>query len=121
MSMRDEDMGGPDELDGEIDLADEFGSVDDDKSPLPFLLILAVGGFGLGILVFGITYPTATIFNEYVGEMGWVLVPTPLLLFGLGAIWQIEWEWLRRLGAASIGLALSQYLVFAISNAVLDI
>ncbi len=94
---------------------------DEERTSYAVLLILAVGGFALGALLVSITLSSAIALQDYVGEMGWVFAPAPLLLFGLASIWQYEATWLQRLGAAALGFALAQYIMLAISFATLDI
>ena len=94
---------------------------DEERTSYAVLLILAVGGFALGLLLVGITLASAIALQDYVGEMGWVFAPAPMLLFGLASIWQYEATWLQRLGASALGFALAQYIMLAISFATLDI
>ncbi len=105
------------EDDGDFDYDDEL---DDAGSPALFLL-LALGGFGLGTLLTSLTWTSASVLTEFVGEWGWILAPVPILLFGLASIWQYELAWLRRLGAATMGFALSQFVMLAIGFATLEI
>ena len=94
---------------------------DDERTSYAVLLILAVGGFALGALLVSITLSSAIALQDYVGEMGWVFAPAPMLLFGLASIWQYEATWLQRLGATALGFALAQYIMLAISFSTLDI
>lgn len=94
---------------------------DEERTSYAVLLILAVGGFALGLLLVSITLSSAIALQDYIGDMGWVFAPAPMLLFGLASIWQYEATWLQRLGAAALGFALAQYIMLAISFATLDI
>ncbi len=94
---------------------------DEERTSYAVLLILAVGGFALGALLVSITLSSAIALQDYVGEMGWVFAPAPMLLFGLASIWQYEATWLQRLGATALGFALAQYIMLAISFSTLDI
>ena len=111
--------------DAELDEISEFEEERDEleesgMSSAALLLVLAVGGFGLGVVVLNITFPAAAVMTDFVGDWGWILVPAPLLLFSLGAIWQYERGWLQQLGAAALGFALAQYVMFAIARQILD-
>ncbi len=94
---------------------------DEERSSYAVLLILAVGGFAVGTLLLNITLTSAITLKEYVGEIGWVIAPAPMLLFGLGSIWQYEVMWLQRLGATALGFSLAQYIMLAIGFSVLAI
>ena len=94
---------------------------DEERTSYAILLILAIGGFALGGLLLSLTFTTARTLQEYVGDMGWVFAPAPMLLFGLASIWQYEVSWLQRLGAAALGFALAQYVMLAIGFAVLEV
>ena len=94
---------------------------DEERGSYAILLILAVGGFAVGLLLVGITLSSAIALQDYIGELGWVFAPLPMLVFGLGSIWQFEAVWLQRFGAAALGFALAQYIMLAISFATLDI
>ena len=94
---------------------------DEERTSYAVLLILAVGGFALGALLLNITLTSAITLNEYMGEIGWVIAPAPMLLFGLASIWQYEVMWLQRLGAAALGFSLAQYIMLAIGFSVLAI
>ena len=94
---------------------------DEERTSYAVLLILAVGGFALGALLLNITLTSAITLKEYMGEIGWVIAPAPMLLFGLASIWQYEVMWLQRLGAAALGFSLAQYIMLAIGFSVLAI
>ena len=94
---------------------------DEERTSYAVLLILAVGGFAVGALLLNITLTSAITLKEYVGEIGWVIAPAPMLLFGLASIWQYEVMWLQRLGAAALGFSLAQYIMLAIGFSVLAI
>ena len=94
---------------------------DEERTSYAVLLILAVGGFAIGALLLSLTWTTAMTLQEYVGEMGWVFAPAPMLFFGIASIWQYEVTWLQRLGAAALGFALGQYIMLAIGFATLEI
>ena len=94
---------------------------DEERTSYAILLILAVGGFAVSTLLLQITLTPAVVLQEYAGDWAWVLVPLPMLLFGLGSLWQYESNWLQRLGAAALGFALAQYIMLAIGLATLDI
>ncbi len=94
---------------------------DEERSSYAVLLILAVGGFAVGALLLNITLTSAITLKEYMGEIGWVIAPAPMLLFGLASIWQYEVMWLQRLGAAALGFSLAQYIMLAIGFSVLAI
>ncbi len=108
--------------DAELDEISEFEEELEESgmSSAALLLVLAVGGFGLGVVVLNITFPAAAVMTDFVGDWGWILVPAPLLLFSFGAIWQYERGWLQQLGAAALGFALAQYVMFAIARQILD-
>ncbi len=94
---------------------------DEERGSYAILLILAVGGFAVGLFLVSITLSSAIALQDYIGELGWVFAPLPMLVFGLGSIWQYEATWLQRLGASALGFALAQYIMLAISFATLDI
>ena len=94
---------------------------DEERTSYAVLLILAVGGFALGALLLNITLTSAITLKEYMGEIGWVIAPAPMLMFGLASIWQYEVMWLQRLGAAALGFSLAQYIMLAIGFSVLAI
>ena len=94
---------------------------DEERTSYAVLLILAVGGFALGLLLVGITLTSAIALRDYIGEVGWVLAPAPMVLFGLASIWQYEANWLQRLGAAALGFALAQYVMIAVGFSALEI
>ena len=94
---------------------------DEERTSYAVLLILAVGGFAAGALLLNITLTSAITLKEYMGEIGWVIAPAPMLLFGLASIWQYEVMWLQRLGASALGFALAQYIMLAIGFSVLAI
>ena len=94
---------------------------DEERTSYAVLLILAVGGFAVGSLLLNITLTSAITLKEYMGEIGWVIAPAPMLLFGLASIWQYEVMWLQRLGASALGFALAQYIMLAIGFSVLAI
>ena len=94
---------------------------DEERTSYAVLLILAVGGFAVGALLLNITLTSAITLKEYMGEIGWVIAPAPMLLFGLASIWQYEVIWLQRLGAAALGFSLAQYIMLAIGFSVLAI
>ena len=94
---------------------------DEERTSYAVLLILAVGGFAVGALLLNITLTSAITLKEYMGEIGWVIAPAPMLLFGLASIWQYEVMWLQRLGAAALGFSLAQYIMLAIGFSVLAI
>ena len=101
------------------DVSEDLG--DEERTSYAVLLILAVGGFALGALLLNITLTSAITLKEYMGEIGWVIAPAPMLLFGLASIWQYEVMWLQRLGAAALGFSLAQYIMLAIGFSVLAI
>ena len=94
---------------------------DEERSSYAVLLILAVGGFAVGVLLLQITWTSAVALQEYAGEWAWVLAPVPMLLFGLASIWQYEANWLQRLGATALGFALAQYVMIAVGFSALEI
>ena len=118
--VAEEDMGIDNYEDEEYDDTD----VDDDSghastSPA-LLLLLMVGGLGIGMMLINITFTASAMMSDFAGDWAWVLVPIPLALFGAGAIGQYERQWLQHLGAATLGFALSQYLMFFIARQVLE-
>ena len=94
---------------------------DEERSSYSILLILAVGGFAVGALLLQITWTSAVALKEFAGEWAWILAPAPMLLFGLGSLWQYEANWLQRLGAAALGFALAQYVMIAVGFSALEI
>lgn len=94
---------------------------DEERTSYAILLIMAVGGFAIGALLLQITLTAAVVLKEYSGDWAWVLAPAPMLLFGLASLWQYDFNWLQRLGAAALGFALSQYIMMAIGFATLEI
>ncbi len=94
---------------------------DEERTSYAILLILAVGGFAVGALLLQITLTAAVVLRDYAGDWAWVLAPAPMLLFGLGSLWQYDSNWLQRLGATALGFALAQYIMMAIGFAILDI
>ena len=114
-----------DDLDGEeedVFFRDVSEDLDDEeRTSYAILLILAVGGFAVGLLLLQITLTPAVVLKDYAGDWAWVLTPAPMLVFGLVSLWQYESDWLQRLGAAALGFALSQYIMMAIGFATLEI
>lgn len=94
---------------------------DEERNSYAVLLILAVGGFAVGALLLNLTWTSAVALKEYAGEWAWVLAPVPMVLFGLGSIWQYEANWLQRLGAAALGFALAQYVMIAVGFSAIEI
>lgn len=94
---------------------------DEERGSYAILLILAVGGFAAGVLLLQVTWTSAVALREYAGEWSWVLAPAPMLLFGLASLWQYDANWLQRLGAASLGFALAQYVMIGVAIAALAI
>ncbi len=94
---------------------------DEERTSYAILLILAVGGFAVGLLLLQITLTSAVVLKDYAGDWAWVLAPAPMLLFGLASLWQYDSNWLQRLGATALGFALAQYIMMAIGFATLEI
>ena len=104
----------------EYDDADVDDASDHASTSPALLLLLMVGGLGIGMMLINITFTASAMMSDFAGDWAWVLVPIPLALFGAGAIGQYERQWLQQLGAATLGFALSQYLMFFIARQVLE-
>ncbi len=124
MQQREPDPALEEDALGEIDDEEtgDFTDFEDDESEEErlispaLLVILALGGFGIGIILTSLTFTSVMLMTEYVGDWAWILVPVPLLLFSWGAIWQYERGWLQQLGAAALGFSLAQYLMYSIGR-----
>ena len=118
VAEEDADIGGYE--DEEYDDADVDDDSDHASTSPALLLLLMVGGLGIGMMLINITFTASAMMSDFAGDWAWVLVPIPLALFGAGAIGQYERQWLQQLGAATLGFALSQYLMFFIARQVLE-
>ena len=103
----DDEIEDTDDLDAEMDSL--FGS--------PALMILLVlMGIGVGVLFYAFTRGSMILFDRWTDGLGWILAPTPLLIFGIISFWQSERGWLQQAGATAIGLALANYIMMAIET-----
>ncbi len=98
------------------DLQTDYADDEDTAaSPLSLLVILALGGFSIGILMMGLSWASLVAIERQLGDSAWIVLPSPMLIFGAASLWQYEWVWLQRLGAAAIGFALGMYIMLALA------
>ena len=103
--------------DGEIDDIDDLDAEMDSLFGSPALMILLVlMGIGVGVLFYSFTRGSMILFDRWADGLGWILAPTPLLIFGIISFWQSERGWLQQAGAAAIGLSLANYIMMAIET-----
>lgn len=97
---------------------DELSDLDDELDSMfgspALMLLLVLLGIGAGVLFYGFTRGSMILFDRWAEGLGWIIAPTPLLIFGIVSFLQSERGWLQQAGAAALGLALSNYVMMAI-------
>ena len=106
-TIPDDEIEDLDDLDAEMD--NLFGSP-------ALMLLLVLMGIGVGVLFYSFTRGSMILFDRWADGLGWIIAPTPLLIFGIVSFWQSERGWLQQAGATAIGLALANYIMMAIET-----
>ena len=104
------------ELDDVEDMEDLESAMDSMFGSPAVHLMLVLMGFGIAVLLYSFTRGSMILFDRWIDGFGWIVAPTPLLIFGLLSWWQAERGWLQQAGAAAIGFALANYVMMAIET-----
>ena len=97
---------------------DELSDIDDELDSMfgspALMLLLVLLGIGFGVLFYSFSRGSMILFDRWADGLGWIIAPTPLLIFGIVSFLQSERGWLQQAGAAALGLALANYVMMAI-------
>ena len=102
----------------QLEIDDELSDLDDELDSMfgspALMLLLVLLGIGVGVLFYSFTRGSMILFDRWAEGLGWIIAPTPLLIFGIVSFLQSERGWLQQAGAAALGLALANYVMMAI-------
>lgn len=105
-----------DQLGSEDDLSDLDEELDSTFGSPALMLLLVLLGIGVGVLFYSFTRGSMILFDRWAEGLGWIIAPTPLLIFSIVSFLQSERGWLQQTGAAAVGLALANYVMMAIET-----